>query len=775
MFGLTRNGWAAVIEVGTAGIGMCVGGMPGALIIGGAGAAIAEGVRGGDASDMLEAGLIGGGTAALFGGVFGGVRGAVRLARPSTYRFLPRELANSVRTLRRRFWGQGGGGQTAQGINSNYHRVNIFTWRNARANSVLPHLYSLGVPGAMAGAGVATWWLGSRESGPRNGLGQGEIPTVQIFPTQREQPAGMEPMYMPDQQSPLFPHAYDFLPVVGDVCQQQADTFAGYYRVLGPTGVPSAVPPPPAPPPSPPSAGATPPPGSTAPTPPLPPLLLGTKLTPTKPSGFHESENNPTPYPALIKTLQSAADALQQTTGAVLAIVGRTAKDIDNCRGALDKATADIINEGARAFPDPMTEDEHILEYTGLAAAQAGQQMDVTLTQMQAQQAAINGNTDQAAAIAKALREAGHGQGVSTPPVPQVSPQPPTVPKVEGSSLKDLLSDVPAVPSSNADNNGSPAIDRLADALKTPSVPSAQSSPLDALKSMPFANGGSPFGQLPGGLNGLQSPDSLRVPDVSRSGLTDVPPRVSPLAPPPKASAAAAPAAGTPAAGTPAATTNAGAPAHATTTSAERAAAAPPTRVADADGGVWYEFKPSGRKQKVSVLVAQALDAAIGNKDGTNAQLAYQNTPAKWSNPKEMAPVGPDEAITGCVVTWESASQPDHSAPGKDVPGNGVPGKGVSAQVTAATSAILVVFRVADGNTENVTADSLEVIVNGELVPYTDDLAGTRGFGDFGGFGRPRGVERLAGAPHDAAPASTGPAEPGTLSTLISAGTVTSG
>ncbi|MET9030980.1 hypothetical protein ABZW96_36050 [Nocardia sp. NPDC004168] len=128
-------------------------------------------------------------------------------------------------------------------------------------------------------------------------------------------------------------------------------------------------------------------------------------------------------------------------------------------------------------------------------------------------------------------------------------------------------------------------------------------------------------------------------------------------------------------------------------------------RTPDSDGSVLYTF-PDGRTQKVSAVVADVLDAAIFNKKDTDAQAAYEKTPARWSNHKTAGDrVSPSELMTGDVAMW------DHR------------------------TAVLVVFGPTDG-------ESLEVIVAGELRPFSATLSDRAGeFGAFTGFQHPAGIE----------------------------------
>lgn len=85
------------------------------------------------------------------------------------------------------------------------------------------------------------------------------------------------------------------------------------------------------------------------------------------------------------------------------------------------------------------------------------------------------------------------------------------------------------------------------------------------------------------------------------------------------------------------------------------------TRVPDADGNVDYPFYDN-RSQRVSAIVAQALDVAFASTDSTSAQIAYAGTTARWAEAEEGtperagSPVGPFEVMTGDVATWTKRS-----------------------------------------------------------------------------------------------------------------------
>ncbi|NKY59816.1 hypothetical protein [Nocardia flavorosea] len=134
-----------------------------------------------------------------------------------------------------------------------------------------------------------------------------------------------------------------------------------------------------------------------------------------------------------------------------------------------------------------------------------------------------------------------------------------------------------------------------------------------------------------------------------------------------------------------------------------------PPRSQNPDGSVVYTF-PDGRTQKVSPTVADVLDKAFGNIKTTDAQEAYAQTPAKWTDKKEIGQrVDPYQLITGDVAVWDDRT------------------------------AVLVVF----GSGEEGT---LEVVVDGELQPYSPEMKDSTGeFGQFVGFMHPPGIEAGGG------------------------------
>ncbi|NKY44831.1 hypothetical protein [Nocardia cerradoensis] len=169
------------------------------------------------------------------------------------------------------------------------------------------------------------------------------------------------------------------------------------------------------------------------------------------------------------------------------------------------------------------------------------------------------------------------------------------------------------------------------------------------------------------------------------------------------------------------------APKGASSSQSQQAGAVPPGRTPGADGTVEYPF-PDGRTQKVSLVVAQALDAAFGNHGGTDAQKAYEKTTAKWTDNKQIGDhIDPNQLMTGDVGVWEK------------------------------TTAVLVVFGSG-------TDGTIEAIIDGELQKLDSDkmdsMSGKAGeFGTFTEFQHPRGIE--ATAPDHQADSAPGMPMPG--------------
>jgi hypothetical protein len=179
-----------------------------------------------------------------------------------------------------------------------------------------------------------------------------------------------------------------------------------------------------------------------------------------------------------------------------------------------------------------------------------------------------------------------------------------------------------------------------------------------------------------------------------------------------------------------------------------------------------YAFPPDfQRKQKVSPVVAQGLDAAFANTKGTDAKAAYSGTTAKWSDNKQVgARIDPSQLMTGDVALWDK----DHAAIVVAF-GSGDPSTAAAANFTGAAS-----FTGVSGGSGDPSAgsgdtsagsgdgsDALQVIVCGELKRFDAHMSDVGGdFGDFSGFAHPAGIEGTGAAHGDAMPAVPAPGDP---------------
>ncbi|MBF6278226.1 MULTISPECIES: hypothetical protein [Nocardia] len=201
-------------------------------------------------------------------------------------------------------------------------------------------------------------------------------------------------------------------------------------------------------------------------------------------------------------------------------------------------------------------------------------------------------------------------------------------------------------------------------------------------------------------------------------------------------------------------------------TSSQPGGTTPPPRVPGSDGMIEYAFPPDfQRKQKVSPVVAQALDAAFANTKGTDAKAAYSGTTAKWSDNKQVgARIDPSQLMTGDVALWDK----DHAAIVVAF-GSGDPSTAAAANFTGAAS-----FTGVSGGSGDPSAgsgdtsagsgdgsDALQVIVCGELKRFDAHMSDVGGdFGDFSGFAHPAGIEGTGAAHGDAMPAVPAPGDP---------------
>ncbi|NNH69490.1 hypothetical protein HLB23_06340 [Nocardia uniformis] len=156
-----------------------------------------------------------------------------------------------------------------------------------------------------------------------------------------------------------------------------------------------------------------------------------------------------------------------------------------------------------------------------------------------------------------------------------------------------------------------------------------------------------------------------------------------------------------------------------TTPARNQVSSSQPLRTPGAEDRMVYTFR-DGRTQEVSPVVYAALTAASDNAARTDARAAYSKTTAKIAGRQLGDRVDPNQVVTGDIAEWDQRT------------------------------ALVVAF-----GTE--TSGTLEVIVDGQLVPFTAELSDSQGaFGAFSGFFHPRGIDST-GPDHAAAPSD--PAE----------------
>ncbi|MET8877275.1 hypothetical protein [Nocardia sp. NPDC004604] len=451
---------------------------------------------------------------------------------------------------------------------------------------------------------------------------------------------------------------------------------------------------------------------------PVPPQVKGSQLA------------NFTNYGSTATSLQQAA-VLIDDSAKTIAPQAKKTEAISIAAQKAVNAGIDIITNNAPTLPKPgMKEDQHIYEFCNQAIQSVADALDQ----------ASNANKDNAAGVdqetakMKELEDQIKKLQLENADLRKKLADPPTVPQVPTT---------PTVPGANPDqvtpiDNGStvPGLDNLgsttpgSDTGTTPTGTSLDDKvrqALDDLKnsgtnpttatpgSVPDAAAASPANS---GMDMMSSMLPMMMAQMMNRGQADTDlnsrraeydPYEDQIRAVPAAVAPAQPAVQA-ATNTPAPATNTGPPAN---SSSSQPTTGMPGRTPNSDGTVVYTF-PDGRTQKVSVTVAQALDAAFGNASGTDAQAAYAKTPAKWSDKKQIGtPVDPYQLMTGDVAIWDGRT------------------------------AILVVFPSDDGGT-------LEVVVSGQLKPFTPEMSDNAGeFGQFVGFNHPRGIEAAAPEDHD--------------------------
>ncbi|MEU0507020.1 hypothetical protein [Nocardia sp. NPDC005998] len=436
-------------------------------------------------------------------------------------------------------------------------------------------------------------------------------------------------------------------------------------------------------------------------------------------------------YAVTAASLHDAANEIDESTKSVAPLAKKSAPISEAAQQAVNAGVLQI-SEAAPTVPAPgIKEDQHIYEYCNAAIQAVAEALDQahnahkdTADGVDKETAKMKELEDKYAKLQKDYEDLKNERAnptpvpevPSTPTTPGLDPNPvtPIDPNSEVPGLDNLDPKTPGLDTGNTPT-GSPLDDKVQQALDD--LKNGGTNPTTATPaSVPDAAAASPANS---GMDMMSSMLPMMLAQMMNRGQADtdlnnrraeydpyedqiraVPAAVTPAQPAVQA-----------ATNTPAPATNTGPPAN---SSSSQPTTGMPGRTPNSDGTVVYTF-PDGRTQKVSVTVAQALDAAFGNASGTDAQAAYAKTPAKWSDKKQIGTsVDPYQLMTGDVAIWD------------------------------ARTAIVVAFPADDGGT-------LEVVVNGQLKQFApaemSDSAGE--FGQFVGFSHPHGIEATAPEEHD--------------------------
>ncbi|WP_157228726.1 hypothetical protein [Nocardia brevicatena] len=434
------------------------------------------------------------------------------------------------------------------------------------------------------------------------------------------------------------------------------------------------------------------------------------------PAGLAQGSKTGAGYAEAVKAINDATDALKTSDARLLEVITDTEKisrqgqeDIGNLIRGVNRTMVEI----------PDKEDVTFLELATPALSELIQLIEKAIGEYQR---TANGVPDPTAGDKKATEDLNNSVNrfADSTNDPSLWPKPPNSGLTDPSDIKGLTPPgVDETGTNPADLDK--AIDRLdrrasdpavnpppTPGMNTPgAIPAVAPPPVDTMGPLLSS-------LLPSMLMGNTMGDDLagsRYLDPARyerdRAATAPPPVAPPAATTPWSAQSTSPAAtpaATPAAATPSGQTHGTPPTGASTSPA----GGPPPRTPNADGSVLYTF-PDGRTQKVSPTVAQVLDKAFANIQGTDAQAAYADTKAKWKDKKEIGDrVDPYQLMTGDVATWDDRT------------------------------AILVAF----GSGEEGT---LEAVVNGELKKFTPEMSDSAGeFGQFTGFRHPPGIELAA-------------------------------
>ncbi|MEU6191487.1 hypothetical protein [Nocardia sp. NPDC047038] len=678
--GLLFLEWKDIASGVASGAGFAFGGPLGAAILGGAVSGIWTGIERGSWEEGFKAGLVG----AAFGAIPGGmVGGAAKGLAGGGLKSLAGGGLKGLRTSFADSWQLA----TKKGYGNLLERADL-------ARHGLPHL---GAGALTAGAGTA---LGSLWYDDQRPTGMPFIPTKMLVNNSSTE---MEIMQMPDMKHPDFPNQYRFLPATESFHTELPTNLGKYYNSFAKD-----------------SQEPIPPKGS------LIPRIEG------------PDRANFTNYTETVMLLERAFKVLNESAESLAPLTHKSLEISAKGRQAIDDIVV-IVNSAAGAIPQGgMTEDDHIFAYVTQALQEGDRMFKEAMMQQEDLSKRVDGESEKLKTLEDRLSQL--QQGSKDLQQRSTSPADITLPSwVPPGGAAPSYVDPSAFPTGSdgidglggTDGADTPGLDGQApgEPYNAGNMPSATAPAAPTVQS-PAAT--SPMGSGLGDMMGSMLPmmmqqammRSLADQDLNnrRAELSrrDVKDEFAPAVPPPVGTPAT-PVTGRPATALPstiAPTTQQHGHPSVTAPAAQTVRA--PGRTPEADGSVIYAF-PDGRTQKVSVTVAQALDAAFGNASSTDAQKAYEKTTAKWSDKKQIGDrADPYQLMTGDVATWDQRS------------------------------AILVVFGSEEGGT-------LEAIINGEMKPFTSEMSDSAGeFGQFTGFAHPKGIELTAPTNGNALPTESG-------------------
>ncbi|MEV0297673.1 hypothetical protein [Nocardia sp. NPDC050710] len=463
-------------------------------------------------------------------------------------------------------------------------------------------------------------------------------------------------------------------------------------------------------------------------------------------------------YATKAQGMRNAYRALVNSTTQLAPLTRESVAKAEEGKGAINYVIEQMNAEAPKYPPDGTTKTEQVLTYMTAAVDSGAKAMTTAISGQEKVGGEVSKTTEELKAeLAKARKEIEELKERLKTPGPPGSPpggnnlNPPPGPDLGGNNkfpplgtnelpgLDDLFPKDPKTPTPTPDPKlpGDPSDpttppkdpitppDNIGQPPSSPNTPSPQpvspiNSGLGGMSGMGGMGGMSPWDMM--NMRNIMDPDMNRRRnelDPDRGEREPVVAAPAPITPAAAQGNQPAPVA----AAQPAAVTAPPAPPGQPQT---QPVAGPPQRTPDADGSVLYTF-PDNRTQRVSQIVAQALDAAFF--DGADAKTAYEKTSAHWADNSHIGePVDPNKLITGDVATWEK----DRTAIAV-VFGSGE---------TGTVEVVVKADKKPSANNEEKTEKKEETVLNGVLKPFANEMSDSTGsFGAFAGFKHPAGIE----------------------------------